>query len=43
MRDMKSFKEQYENISIEIITLSCEDIITTSKPFDGEDDEIIDW
>ena len=36
--------KKYEEISIEIIKLSTEDIITTSKPFDGEDDEIgSDW
>ena len=36
--------QKYEEISIEIIKLSTEDVITTSKPFDGEDDEIgNDW
>ena len=36
--------KKYEEISIEIIKLSMEDIIATSKPFDGEDDEIgSDW
>ena len=34
--------KKYEEISIEIIKLSVEDIITTSRPFDGEDDEIGD-
>lgn len=35
--------EKYEVVTIEIIKLSIEDVITTSKPFDGEDDNIIDW
>ena len=35
--------EKYEVVTIEIIKLSIEDVITTSKPFDGEDDYIIDW
>ena len=36
--------KKYEEVSIEIIKLSTEDVITTSKPFDGEDDEIgNDW
>ena len=36
--------QKYEELSIEIIKLSLEDIITTSRPFDGEDDEIgDDW
>ena len=36
--------QKYEEISIEIIKLSIEDIITTSKAFDGEDDNIgDDW
>ena len=36
--------KKYEELSIEIIKLSLEDIITTSKAFDGEDDEIgDDW
>ena len=36
--------KKYEELSIEVIKLSLEDIITTSKAFDGEDDEIgDDW
>lgn len=36
--------KKYEEASIEIIYLSSEDIITTSRAFDGEDDEIDgDW
>ena len=36
--------QKYEVLAIEIIKLSLEDIITTSKAFDGEDDEIgDDW
>ena len=35
--------EKYEVVTIEIIKLSIEDVITTSKPFDGEDDNIRDW
>lgn len=38
--------KDYEEINIEIIKLSLEDIITASgdKPFDGEDDTIgDDW
>ena len=35
--------KRYEELNIEIIKLSCEDIITTSA-FNGEDDEIGgDW
>lgn len=34
-------KLQYEEIDIEIISLSAHDVISTSKPFNGEDDE--DW
>ena len=34
----------YEEISIEIIKLSSEDIITSSGSFNGKDDEITpDW
>ncbi len=44
---MKHFEEgimkKYEEISIEIILLNSEDIITTSAPFDGEDDIVKDW
>lgn len=34
--------KKYEAINIEIIKLSLDDVITTSNPFDGEDDEIND-
>ena len=34
--------KMYEEIDIEIIKLSLDDVITTSDPFDGEDDEIND-
>ena len=32
----------YEALTIEIFELSSEDIITTSSPFNGKDDEIPD-
>ena len=32
----------YEALTIEILALSSEDIITTSSPFNGKDDEIPD-
>ena len=35
--------EKYEVVTIEIIKLSVEDVIATSRPFDGEDDNIDDW
>ena len=37
--------QKYEELSIEIIKLSCEDIIATSKPFDGVGDDVDgdDW
>ena len=40
---MDSFKLQYEEIRVEIFLLSDEDVITTSKAFDGEDDDVSDW
>ena len=35
--------KKYEEVNIEIIKLSDVDIIATSKPFDGEDDNVEDW
>lgn len=35
--------EKYEVVTIEIIKLSIEDVIATSRAFDGEDDNIDDW
>ncbi len=35
--------KKYEEINIEIIKLSINDVITTSNPFDGEDDSIDNW
>ena len=41
---MTCLKAKYEDIIVEIIPLLSDDVITTSKPFDGEDDEIgSDW
>ena len=40
---MEFTKLQYERVDVEILQLSTDDVITTSKPFDGEDDEIKDW
>ena len=34
---------KYEELLIEVIELSEEDVITTSRAFDGEDDKIVDW
>lgn len=34
-------KNKYEEIEIEILSLSDVDVIAASRPFDGEDDE--DW
>lgn len=35
--------KKYEEIDIEIIKLSFDDVITTSDPFDGEDDSTDNW
>ena len=40
---MNTKKLQYETVDLEILPLSDEDIITTSKAFDGEDDNVGDW
>ena len=40
---MNTKKLQYETVDLEILPLSDEDIITTSKAFDGEDDNVSDW
>lgn len=40
---MNVTKFQYEDVEIEIYLMSEKDVITTSQPFDGEDDEIKDW
>lgn len=40
---MNTMKLQYETVDVNILPLSDEDIITTSKPFDGEDDNVGDW
>jgi hypothetical protein len=40
---MEFTKLQYETVDVNIISLSDEDVITTSKPFDGEDDNVNDW
>lgn len=36
-------KRHYEAIRIEPIFLGADDVIVTSTPFDGEDDDIGDW
>lgn len=36
-------KHSYEKIEIEILLMSDKDVISTSRPFDGEDDNIGDW
>ena len=40
---MNISKNIYEKVEVEVFTLTDLDVISTSKPFDGEDDEIIDW
>ena len=40
---MNTKRLQYETVDLEILPLSDEDIITTSKAFDGEDDNVSDW
>jgi len=35
--------KKYEEVIIEVICLTCEDVITTSNPFDGKDDSIQGW
>lgn len=35
--------KRYEELNIEIIKLSLDDVITTSGPFDSTDDKIEDW
>ena len=40
---MEFTKLQYERVDVEILQLSTDDVITTSKPFDGEDDNVNDW
>ena len=40
---MNFTKLHYESIEVEILELSSDDVITTSKPFDGEDDNVGDW
>ena len=35
--------KKYEIIEIEIIKLSADDVIATSNPFDGEDDNLDNW
>ena len=35
--------KKYEQIEIEIIKLSLNDVIATSNPFDGEDDILDNW
>ena len=40
---MEFTKLQYERVDVEILQLSADDVITTSKPFDGEDDNVGDW
>ena len=37
---MKNTKIKYEEINVELIYLTKSDVITTSGPFDGEDDEV---
>ena len=40
---MNEIHLNYEEISIKLISLAENDVITTSGAFDGEDDEIGDW
>ena len=40
---MNISKNIYEKVEVEVFPLTDLDVISTSKPFDGEDDEIIDW
>lgn len=35
--------KRYEEIEIEIVKLSSDDVIATSNPFDGKDDSIDNW
>ena len=35
--------KRYEEIEIEIVKLSSDDVIATSNPFDGSDDNISNW
>lgn len=36
-------KNIYEEVKIQVFPLADIDVIATSKPFDGEDDNIFDW
>ena len=36
-------KHTYEEIEMEVIYLGQSDVITSSSPFDGEDDLINEW
>lgn len=36
-------KHHYEAIRVELMFLGTDDVIATSTPFDGEDDEIGNW
>ena len=33
----------YEEAEIEIVRLYTSDVITSSSPFDGEDDDVSEW
>ena len=33
----------YEEAEIEIVRLYTSDVITSSSPFDGEDDDVNEW
>ena len=36
-------KRTYEDVEIEVINLGKSDVITSSSPFDGEDDLVTEW
>ena len=36
-------KRTYEDVEIEVINLGQSDVITSSSPFDGEDDLVTEW
>ena len=36
-------KHSYEEAEIEIVRLYTSDVITSSSPFDGEDDDVSEW
>ena len=40
---MKITKHSYEKIEIEILLITDNDVISTSRAFDGEDDNVGDW